>query len=89
MYLTNVISSLEGDNSKFIKSEVNTLKQVFKNVYIVPCEEFENKEAIMNNMIIATDDTLSLDENYILNISENEILLTDNYCPIDSLIPEK
>ena len=30
LYLTNIISSLEGENSKFIKAEVNTLKKYFK-----------------------------------------------------------
>lgn len=87
LYLSNVISSINGENSKFIKAEVNTLKQVFKNVYIVPCRDHNDLENIQNNMIIATDDTLNLSNAISLNIPANTIILTDNYCPVDSLVP--
>ena len=87
VYLTNIISSIEGDNSKFIKAEVNTLKQVFKNVYIVPCNDKENVERVQNNMIIATDSELNLE--YVVKVdTKNAILLTDNFCPVDSIIPK-
>lgn len=87
LYLSNVISSIDGENSKFIKAEVNTLKQVFKNVYVVPCRDSNNYELIQNNMVIATDDTLFLRNTVNLNIPTDTIILTDNYCPVDSLIP--
>lgn len=87
LYLSNVISSAEGENSKFIKAEVNTLKQVFKNVYVVPCSDYNNYEIVQNNMVIATDATLNLENTVDLNILDNTIILTDNYCPVDSLIP--
>ncbi len=90
LYLTNIISSLEGENSKFMKAEVKTLKEVFLNVYVVPCVSKNNLEAPQNNMVIATDGILEIDESklYDLKINENDIILTDNYCPIDSLIPQ-
>jgi len=88
VYLTNIVSSLEGKNSRFIKAEINTLKQVFKNVYIVPCEGESAEDKVQNNMIIATDDELTLEYEYELNIEKNEIILTDDYCPIDNLIPQ-
>ena len=88
IYLTNIASSLEGNNSKFLKAELNTLKQVFKNTYVIPCDEISSPEQAMNIMVIATDDYISLDNNYTISLDENEILLTDNYCPIDTLIPE-
>ena len=88
LYLSNIISSLDGENSKFLKAEVNTLKQVFKNVYIVPCNDFNNYEVVQNNMIIATDDTLVLENAVDLNVTLDTIILTDNYCPVDSLIPK-
>ena len=87
LYLSNVISSIDGENSNFIKAEVNTLKQVFKNVYVVPCHDSNNYEQIQNNMIVATDDFLNLENTVNLNISSNTIILTDNYCPVDSLLP--
>lgn len=88
LYLSNIISSIDGKDSKFIKAEVNTLKQVFKNVYVVPCNNYTNFESIQNNMVIATDNTLSLANTIKLNIPSNTIILTDNYCPVDSLIPQ-
>lgn len=88
VYLTNIISSLEGENSKFIQAEVNTLKHVFKNVYVIPCNYRDNLEKTQNNMVIATDDDLEYKESYNLNISDNAIVITDEYCPIDTLIPK-
>ena len=87
LYLSNVISSIDGEDSKFIKAEVNTLRHVFKNVYVVPCNDYNNSETIQNNMIIATDDTLTLSNSVNLDIPSDTIILTDNYCPVDSLIP--
>ena len=89
LYLTNIISSLEGRNSKFIKAEVNTLKRVFKNVYVVPCRSIDDKESPQNNMVIATDQDIEFKDEYKLEIDENEIVLTDDFCPVDTLIPRK
>ena len=87
LYLSNVISSIDGENSDFIKAEVNTLKQVFQNVYVVPCTDHNNFELVQNNMIVATDATLILPNSLSLDIPANTIILTDNYCPVDSLVP--
>ena len=86
-YLTNIISSLEGENSRFLKAEVNTLRNVFKNVYVIPCKQSEFKDSKINNMVIATDDELIFEDVYDINIDEDEIVITDDYCPIDTLIP--
>lgn len=88
VYLTNIISSLEGDNSKFIRAEVNTLKQVFKNIYVIPCQYPNNLYISQNNMVIATDDNLEYENLYDLIIQDDEIILTDEYCPVDTLIPQ-
>ena len=65
----------------------NTLKKVFANVYIIPCNERE-VEKVGNNMVIATDSYLTFENEYKF-INDNEIVLTDDYCPVDSLIPQK
>lgn len=87
LYLSNVISAIEGKDSEFIKAEVKTLKQVFKNVYIVPCKSKNNNEKVKNNMVIATDDELNIDGTVEVDFSNSNVL-TDNYCPVDSLIPQ-
>lgn len=86
-YLTNIVSSLEGDNSKFIKAEVNTISKVFKYVYVVPCNKNKKTDEIENNMVIGTDKELKIDDAYNLKIDNNTIILTDDYCPVDTLIP--
>ena len=88
VYLTNIISSLDGEKSKFLKAEVNTLQHVFKNVYVIPCRDNNDVYSSQNNMVIATDDNLSFEHSFKLNIMENEIVITDEYCPIDTLIPK-
>ena len=90
LYLTNIISSLEGENSKFMKAEVKTLKEVFLNVYVIPCVSKDILDVPQNNMVIATDGILEIDKSklYDLQIGEEDIILTDNYCPIDTLIPQ-
>lgn len=86
VYLTNIISSIDGEDSKFLKAEVNTLKQVFKNVYIIPCRDTMNVKRIQNNMVIATDDIISIENTVNIDTSDS-IVLTDNYYPVDNLIP--
>lgn len=90
VYLTNIISSLEGEDSKFLRAEVNTLKTVFKNVYVIPCKDINvDIYESTNNMVVATDDDIYYEKVYDLKLDDDEITLTDNYCPIDTLIPKK
>lgn len=39
-------------------------------------------------MVIATDDTLDIEENISLNFDDDTVILTDNYCPVETLIPQ-
>lgn len=88
LYLSNIISSIEGKDSRFLKSEVATLHTVFKNVYVIPCRSTIDLTAHQNIMVIATDDDLAFDNTVDLTSNNNPIILTDNYCPVDSLIPK-
>ena len=88
VYLTNIISSLEWNKSKFLRAEVNTLEKVFSNVYVIPCRTSEDLYNSQNTMVIASDDELILDGTYNLILDEDEIVITDDYCPIDSLIAD-
>ena len=86
LYLTNVIGAEEGENSKFIKAEINTIKQVFKNVYVIPVNAIDSLSKA-NYMVIATDQDLNYKNTIELEIDSNEIVLTDDYAPIDTLMP--
>ena len=85
MYLTNIIASVNGQRSLFLKSEIKTLKEVFKNVYVVPCNTPKDLYVIQNFMVIATDQNLTFDNAIEIDSSEG-IILTDNFAPIENLI---
>lgn len=54
VYLSNVISAVEGDRSHMINRIVATLDAVFKNVYVIAGQP-EKPENYDNNIVIATD----------------------------------
>ena len=90
VYLSNIIGSRSGAYSKFLAAEVNTISQVFDYVYIVPCGDMNNEEIIdttsTNNMVIASD--IPFDIPAAVNMDyKGSIILTDDYCPVDTLIP--
>lgn len=86
VYLTNIIASLAGKDSRFLHSEVATLNTVFKNVYVIPCQSTTDFKRHQNIMVIASDDDLSFNNSVSLAL-DNPLILTDNYCPVDSMIP--
>ena len=86
VYLSNIISSIEGEDSKFLKAEVKTLKEVFENVYIFPCSEPDKLDVKQNCMVLATDTDLEIEGAIELEVTEEDIVLTDNYNPVDMLI---
>lgn len=90
VYLSNIIGSRSGAYSKFLAAEVNTISQVFDYVYIVPCGDMNNEEITVttstNNMVIASDTPLDIPAAVNMDY-EDSIILTDDYCPVDTLIP--
>ena len=62
------------------------MKKVFNNVYVIPCNYKDDPYIRQNTMVIASDDELHLEDAYNLVLDEDEIVITDDYCPIDSLI---
>ena len=67
---------------------MNTLNKVFNNVYIIPCSTSDDLYVSQNTMVIASDDELTLEGTYNLVLEEDEIVITDDYCPIDNLIAD-
>ena len=85
MYLTNIIASVNGEKSKFLKSEVKTLKEYFENVYVIPCNNANELNRVQNIMVIATNQEIEYENAVIVNDSEG-IILTDNYNPINMMV---
>ena len=83
LYLTNILGGY-GKYSGFLYAEVNTLKKIFKNVYVIPCGELTNERPI-NNMVIASDSDYDFDFSIDLKIPADTPILTDDYSPVEML----
>lgn len=87
VYMSNVIGAIEGSRSKFLRAEVKTLLTVFRHVYVIPVYASARPKQYTNWMVIATDNNEYAPEDALdLGSLESDIILTDDYCPIDSLI---
>ena len=90
IYLSNIIGSRVGEDSRFLAAEANTMNQVFQYVYIIPCKDLDNEiiedTTSTNNMVVASDTPLELDGAVEMDYSDG-LILTDDYCPVDTLIP--
>jgi len=86
VYMSNVLSAVDGDGGKFLRAEIKTLEKVFNHVYVVRVRENATKEDFTNWMVIATDNDDYKPETVAVNLSDDDIILTDDYNPIDSLI---
>ena len=82
-YVINIVGNTKTGDDKFIKAECNTLSKVFSHVYLKPCVEIEDD--LLNYMIVATDADLDIDA-IDFDYSDG-MILTDNYCPVESLLP--
>ena len=95
--LVNLISSLEGETSEFLRAEYRTFKQIFPYVYVLGVNQPESGSSIQNLMLIATNNEAvftsheaDLNE-YLKHIWTKEIpqnlpILTDDFAPVDQYI---
>ena len=85
VYLTNVVSSISGKHSRFLYAEGNTIKQVFKHVYYIPVwyDDERNYDGVRNIMLIACDK--KIDGINELLFDDKELVLTDDFCPIENM----
>ena len=64
--ILNIISSLEGEKSKFLQAEYLTIKQYFPQIYLFPVRYFDEASAgkIQNIVLVAVkdEDRLSKDQ---------------------------
>lgn len=87
VYMSNILGSVHGDKGRFLRSEVKTLQSVFNKVYVLPVYKKASKTDYINWMILATDNQEYIPDKVVhVNLSENDIVLTDDYNPIDEMI---
>lgn len=93
MIITNIISSLEGENADFIKYEYTTYKKVFKDVKIFKVIKDMDEQRKQNLILIGFKDNSNIDDskyekykklldNEIIDFKSDKGIVTDNYAPI-------
>lgn len=86
LYLSNVVSALEGSRARFLQAEVNTLAQVFRQVHVVPCDANGLGRMRDNLMVIATDGGFRFPGERRMAPSPTAPVLTDADNPVQDLI---
>ena len=83
VYMLNILGKVSSGNNVFVQSEIKTLKNVFANVWVLTVDG-ETGDEYANYMIVATDNDY-IPENFLnYEESDNAVLLTDDYCPVDN-----
>ena len=93
MIITNIVSSLEGENADFIKYEYTTYKKVFKDVKIFKVIKDMDEQRKQNLILIGFKDNSNIDDskyekykklldNEIIDFKSDKGIVTDNYAPI-------
>ncbi len=91
--ITNIISSIDGNDSDFIKYEYATYKAIFDEVKVYKVNSKNSDEIKQNLILVGIKGTSNIDEtkyseyekllkNEIQNFSSDKQIVTDNYAPI-------
>lgn len=86
LYLSNVVSALEGSHARFLQAEVATLRRAFAHVHIVPVTDYGIGFLHDNLMVIATDGDYRFPGEKAVSIPADAPILTDANNPVESLI---
>lgn len=94
--IANIVSSLEGETSEFLRSEYYTYKDVFPQVYLFPTENKDNPRLMQNIILIALKGTTQpslessdpmlqelLSDHWNGNLVDDLPRNTDDYAPVD------
>ena len=86
VYMSNILGIVHGRENRFIRSELQTMAQVFRYVYVIPCVEGTNGSQYTNYMAVASDEELDIPDDIQVLYLPDDIILTDDYCPIEQLV---
>lgn len=100
-FLVNIISSIEGETSKFLQAEYKTFKEIFPQIYIFPVQNPGQPDIIQNILVVALKSEIKPSfsstnkelNQYLKHLYDQEIksdlpVLTDEYAPVDQYIME-
>ena len=94
--IENLISSIEGPSSEFMKAEIATYLEVFPQVFLFACHDPEDARLLQSISLVAlkSDDKVTFTNSdktlnsYLMNrvepeIPEGTLILSDNYAPVE------
>ena len=92
--ISNIVSSILGNQGKVLQSEYYTYKSVFPHVAIFPVQNPNNPNVLQNIMLIASKKPMlltSTNPEFMKSLStvwkgevpQNLPILTDNYAPLE------
>jgi len=97
--ILNIISSINGEQGKFLRAEYATYQNVFPQVYLFPVRNSHNDKEVQNIILVAlksdkkiklesTDEEIQkyLTHLWIGKIEESMPVLTDDFAPVDYYI---
>lgn len=97
--LTNIITSLDGPSSEFLKAEYKTYISVFPQVYVFNTSSMDYSSKLRRNIILVgikdnskvsfqnNDESLQkyLNNRITLNMDQDVPILTDNFAPVENM----
>lgn len=96
LVIENLIASLDGPASTFLKAQYATFREVFPRVYLFACHEPENREMLQSISLVAlkspeepsftSGDSLInalLGHRVLLQLSGEPVILTDDHAPVE------
>lgn len=96
VYVTNIISSVEGEKSLFYQAYLATLATVFEPIWVISLDEPENLQNIVvfsfkGNPQLAPENIPEESRQYLASINKNpkyslNLVLTDNFAPVENLM---
>jgi len=99
IYIMNIISSIDGPKSQYFKAQYNTTASVFDEILVFPVLNKEDEDMVQNIILLAYKG--DKDKNYLINSLQNSkyinnlyltndfdfnIILTDDYAPVEYYI---
>ena len=85
IYYANILASLNGKSSRWLRSEYATAKEVFPYVYLVKAEEGDDSKYI-NYILICSDHAMDIEGDVKIVSDKTEMVLTDDFCPVDEMV---
>jgi hypothetical protein len=94
--ILNIVASLDGNASLFLKAEYKTIKQVFPQVYLFACHDPDDDKRLQSISLVALKSSASpsflnedpelqayLNSRITIEINDDTPILTDDHAPVE------